>query len=138
MFLTRLKEGNTIFIEVRHLKKIHIILLVILIAVIAFLITDTLNIVFDTNHLKHNVNLNIDSSRETDNESYVKNYQDYVASNPQVFPSGKVINVPATDFIEIEGDYDILYNFHNVSESVLTEEVGTISLPVEIEEAGFY
>jgi len=120
------------------LKKIHITLLVLLIAFIAFLITDALSIAFDTNHLRHNVSLNIDATRESGDESYVKNYENYIASKPESFPEGKTINIPATDFTNIEGGYEVVYNFNDVAESVLTDEVGSISLPVEIEEAGFY
>jgi len=120
------------------LKKLHITLLVLLIAFIAFLITDALSIAFDTNHLRHNVSLNIDATRESGDESYVKNYENYIASKPESFPEGKTINIPATDFTNIEGGYEVVYNFNDVAESVLTDEVGSISLPVEIEEAGFY
>ena len=120
------------------MKKLHITLLVLLIAFIAFLITDALSIAFDTNHLRHNVSLNIDATRESGDESYVKNYENYIASKPESFPEGKTINIPATDFTNIEGGYEVVYNFNDVAESVLTDEVGSISLPVEIEEAGFY
>ena len=120
------------------MKKLHITLLVLLIAFIAFLITDELSIAFDTNHLRHNVSLNVDATRESGDESYVKNYENYIASKPESFPEGKTINIPATDFTNIEGSYEVLYNFNDVAESVLTDEVGSISLPVEIEEAGFY
>ena len=120
------------------MKKLHITLLVLLIAFIAFLITDALSIAFDTNHLRHNVSLNVDATRESGDESYVKNYENYIASKPESFPEGKTINIPATDFTNIEGSYEVLYNFNDVAESVLTDEVGSISLPVEIEEAGFY
>lgn len=120
------------------MKKLHITLLVLLIAFIAFLITDALSIAFDTNHLRHNVSLNIDATRESGDESYVKNYENYIASKPESFPEGKTINIPATDFTNIEGSYEVVYNFNDVAESVLTDEVGSISLPVEIEEAGFY
>ncbi|MFA7417664.1 MAG: extracellular solute-binding protein, partial [Acholeplasma sp.] len=99
---------------------------------------DALSIAFDTNHLRHNVSLNVDATRESGDESYVKNYENYIASKPESFPEGKTINIPATDFTNIEGSYEVLYNFNDVAESVLTDEVGSISLPVEIEEAGFY
>lgn len=120
------------------MKKIHIILLVLLIAFITFLVTDTLKIAFDTDHLKYNVSLDVESTRDSDNDSYVKNYKNYIASNPATYPKDKTILVSAKDFTHIEGNYEIINNFNGVAESVLTDEVGSISLPVEIEEAGFY
>ena len=68
----------------------------------------------------------------------LKNYKNYIASNPATYPKDKTILVSAKDFTHIEGNYEIINNFNGVAESVLTDEVGSISLPVEIEEAGFY
>ena len=120
------------------MKKLHITLLVLLIAFITFIVTDALTIAFDTNHLRHNVSLNVETIRQSENESYVKNYENYIASKPNSFPQGETIHVPATSYSVIEGDYDTLYDFNGVAESVLTDEVGSISFPVEVEAAGFY
>lgn len=120
------------------MKKLHITLLVLLIAFIAFIINDTLSIAFDNDHLKYNTSLSVDSNREPGENSYVKDYEDYIASKPQIFPEDKTIIISATDFIDIEGNYEIKYNFEGVSESVLTDEIGSITLPVEVEIEGFY
>ncbi len=120
------------------MKRLHITLLVLLIAFIAFIINDTLSIAFDNNHLKYNTSLSVDTNREPGEDSYVKDYEDYIASKPQIFPEDKTILISATDFTDIEGNYEIKYNFEGVSESVLTDETGSITLPVEVETEGFY
>src|SRR5690606_23153644 len=57
---------------------------------------------------------------------------------PENFPVNKEIKVYATDFSEIQGDYEILNDYENVDTSLLTFETGSITLPVDIDEAGFY
>lgn len=120
------------------MKKIHIIILVVCIVFIGFVVTDALTIVFDKDTLKYNQNITVEQSREASDESYVKNYKNYVESKPQQFPQNKEITVYATDFSHIEGDYEILNDYQNVDQSLLTFETGKVVLPVDIESEGFY
>lgn len=120
------------------MKKIHIIILSIVLAFFAYIITDTLLIAFDTDTLKYNQSVSVESGRANADDSYVKNYQDYVLSKEQVFPQNKEITVYATDFSSATGDYEILNNYEGVSKSLLTKETGSFEFEVDVEEAGFY
>lgn len=120
------------------MKKIHIIILTIFVVFIGYIITDALMIVFDTDYLKYNQNVSVEQTREASDDSYVKNYQNYVDSKTEVYPANQEIKVYATDYSEIEGNYEILDDYENVDTSLLTFETGSITLPVDIETAGFY
>ncbi|VEU82813.1 extracellular solute-binding protein [Acholeplasma hippikon] len=120
------------------MKKIHIIILSIVLVFFAYIVTDALLIAFDTDTLKYNQSVSVESGRANADDSYVKNYQDYVLSKNQTFPQGKEIVVYGTDFSSATGDFEILNNYQGVDKSLLTKEAGSFEFEVDVEEAGFY
>src|SRR5690606_5011686 len=118
--------------------KLHIFALIGCIAIILYLVIDAIGIALDTNYLKYNRAVNITSERESSDESYVKNYENYVASHEASFPQNVDITVYGTDFVDHEGEYQIVLGHEGVDQSLLTEESGSFTYRFDIDTAGFY
>lgn len=120
------------------MKKLYITLIVIGIALFGWIIFDTVSAFTNVNTLRLNQQINVESNRVSSEDSYVQNYRNYVESKEQLFPQGYRYTISALDFINVEGDYEILNNYQGVSESLLTYEAGSFTYQVDIEEKGFY
>lgn len=88
-----------------------------------------------TDYLQHNL-----LSKEFDSETFEKNSEYHIYRNkyPQVFPQTETFGVRGEEYIEIEGNHQILANYEGENNVLLTDEAGSVTYEIEVSEAGFY
>ena len=65
-------------------------------------------------------------------------YHIYRNKHPQVFPQTATFGVRGAEYIEIEGNHQILANYEGENNVLLTDETGSVTYEIEVSEAGFY
>jgi len=65
-------------------------------------------------------------------------YYNYLDSNGDNYPQVDPIVIEALDYTNIEGEYEELDNYEGMDSVLLTDEYGSVTWEVNVEEAGYY
>lgn len=120
------------------MKKIIIITLSTILLFFSFVVIETIVLASQNDFLS----LNQSASNTINNfDEFYKESSDYFqykSKHTQVFPNQKRIEILGRNFISSEGDHEVLPQFEGKTNVLLTDDSGSVTWEVFVEEKGFY
>ena len=120
------------------MKKTLIIILASIVFLIVFFTIDN----FLVNNRQDYMGYNTDLSSEyvsTDLTYYnTSDYYNYLGEHDEYYPQVNPIIIDAVNYSEITGESEIFTDYEGVDDVLLTDEYGSVSWEIEVEEAGYY
>ena len=120
------------------MNKYTIILLAALVLFIGFVTIESVWLKNNTDYMSFNAEPIDDSIYDESSYFDVSDYYAYVKEKPDTYPSEKLITVYGSDFESIDPSFQVLPEYEGVNDVLLTEEAGSVTWEVTVEEAGFY
>lgn len=120
------------------MKKIHIILLSVLVLIVGFLTIDSVWLKNRQNYKEFNIEPLDDSDYDELSYFDVSDYYTYLKEHDQVYPENVNISVEGVDYVSNDGDVTKFDTYEGVDDVLLTAESGSVSWDVTVPTAGYY
>ncbi|MCK5387845.1 MAG: extracellular solute-binding protein [Candidatus Izimaplasma sp.] len=120
------------------MKKTLIITLVSVIFLTAFFTIENVWVKNRQDYIEYN--LEIEDEYDYSNLAYysTSDYYNYLDLNSSVFPQVDPIVIEALDYTDIEGDFETFDVYEGIDDVLLTDEYGSVTWEVDVENAGYY
>lgn len=120
------------------MNKKYIIVPIALVAVILYFIINGVVVKTNQDYLEYNTDP-FDKTVTSDLDYFdSSDYYTYLENNIGNYPAVDSIIIPGIDYVSFEGEHEVLTDYEGVDSSLLTNEEGTVTWNVQIEEAGYY
>jgi ABC-type glycerol-3-phosphate transport system substrate-binding protein len=120
------------------MKKLHIILLSVLILSVGFITVDSIWLKNRQNYKEFNIEPIDDSNMDELSYFDVSDYYEYLGEHDLVYPKDVNVSVDGADYKSIEGNQTIVDTYEGVDNVLLTDESGSVTWEVTIPTTGYY
>lgn len=120
------------------MNKTFIIILAVIVFLIAFFTIDNYLVNNRQDYMAYNTNLS--SGYVSSDLTYynTSDYYNYLSEHEEYYPQVNPIVINAINYSDITGESEIFTSYEGVDDVLLTNEYGTVSWEINVEEAGYY